>query len=171
MSNQRHRCAFSLESQSSSPSIGVVPPQQTPTIVSIGYEGRSPEELISLLQHHDVDVLVDVRLNAISRKKGFSKSALADALDAAGIDYRHERELGNPKDNRDAFRRGLKSARSRYAHHLENGASEAYQEVVGLADTTRLALLCVERELGVCHRSSIIESAQRDVPDLTIIDI
>lgn len=171
MSNQRRRPAFTVESQGSSPSIGVVPPQQTPTIVSIGYEGRSPDELISLLHHHSVDVLVDVRLNAISRKKGFSKSALANALGAAGIDYRHERELGNPRNNRDAFRRGLKSARSRYARHLENGASEAYQGIVDLADTTRLALLCVERELGVCHRSAIIESAQRDIPDLTVIDI
>ena len=141
-----------------------------PTIVSIGYEGRTIEELIALLVHHDVDLLVDVRLNPISRKPGFSKSSLAQALDGAGIEYRHERELGNPKDNRDAFRQGRSSARNRYSRHLQNGASAVYRAVVNLADTTRLALLCVERELQTCHRSCILETAQADLPDLRVID-
>lgn len=78
--------------------------------------------MISLPQRNRVDVLVDVRLNPISRKKGFSKSSLQQALGAARIEYRHERQLGNPKSNRDPFRRGLKSARARYLRHLRNGA-------------------------------------------------
>ena len=39
-----------------------------------------------------------------SRKRGFSKTSLTAALAAAGIGYRHETELGNPPENRDAFR-------------------------------------------------------------------
>lgn len=142
-----------------------------PTIVSIGYERRTVGELISLLRDNDVDVLVDVRLTPISRKQGFSKSALAEALQVAGIEYRHERELGNPKENRDGFRRGLKSARRRYSQHLHNGASKVYQEVIDLVHTARPALLCVEREQADCHRSSILETAQQDIPDLRIIDV
>ena len=141
-----------------------------PTIVSIGYERRTLDELISLLRLHDVEVLVDVRLTPVSRKQGFSKSALAEALGRAGIHYRHERELGNPKDNRDAFRRGLKSARRRYSQHLQNGASTVYREVIDLVHTARPALLCVERELAECHRSCILETAQGDIPNLRIID-
>lgn len=142
-----------------------------PTIVSIGYERRTLDELISLLRHHGVEVLVDVRLTPVSRKQGFSKSALAEALGTAGIDYRHERELGNPKDNRDALRQGLKSARRRYSQHLQNGASTVYREVIDLVHTARPALLCVERELAECHRSCILETAQADIPDLRIIDV
>lgn len=141
-----------------------------PTIVSIGYERRTLDELVSLLRHYDVEVLVDVRLTPISRKRGFSKTALAEALEEVGIDYRHERELGNPKDNRDAFRQGLPSARRRYSQHLHNGAAAVYREVIGLVHTARPALLCVERELEECHRSSILETAKADIPDLRVID-
>ena len=81
-------------------------------LVSVGYEGRSVDELIAVLRRYDVSLLVDVRLNAISRRPGFSKRALAEALHAAGIEYRHAPELGNPKENRAAFRAGHPDARS-----------------------------------------------------------
>ncbi|MDQ3504076.1 MAG: DUF488 domain-containing protein [Actinomycetota bacterium] len=48
-------------------------------------------------------MLLDVRLNAISRKPGFSKKRLTAALAAVGIGYRHARALGNPRDNREPF--------------------------------------------------------------------
>jgi uncharacterized protein (DUF488 family) len=145
--------------------------QQPATIVSIGYERRSVDELIALLRRNRVEVLVDVRLTPISRKPGFSKTSLAQALAQAGIEYRHQRELGNPKDNRDPFRRGLASARTRYLRHLQNGAFSAYRDIIDLAQTARVALLCVERDHQQCHRSSIIGLAQADIPDLRIIDL
>ena len=74
-------------------------------VISVGYQQRTLEELLELLQSYNVNVLVDVRLTPISRKRGFSKTALSNALSAVGIEYRHERELGNPKDNRDHFRK------------------------------------------------------------------
>lgn len=144
---------------------GVTAPEGS-TIFSIGYEQRSIDDLIAVLQHHEVRVLVDVRMNAISRKRGFSKTALTDALAEAGIDYRHERELGNPKENRDPFRQGLKSARDSYLRHLRNGASDAFENLVQLARTTRIALLCYERDHSQCHRSCIIETVQEEHPGL-----
>ena len=146
-------------------------PPHSATVVSIGYERRSVEELISLLTRNQVDVLIDVRLNPISRKKGFSKSSLAQALGAAGIEYRHERELGNPKENRDSFRRGLKSARARYLRHLDNGASSVYRDVVDLAHTARVALLCFERDHHECHRSCILDTARGDHPALRVLEL
>ena len=146
-------------------------PSGPSAVVSIGYEQRTVEDLVTLLQRHGVAVLVDVRLNPISRKKGFSKKALALALADASIEYRHERDLGNPKDNRDPFRRGLRSARDRYTNHLLNGASAAYADIVRLARSTRVALLCYERNHHSCHRSCILESAQSEHPDLSILEL
>lgn len=146
-------------------------PSSPPTIVSIGYEQRTLDELIGLLLDHDVDVLVDVRLNAISHKRGFSKSALAQALRDEGIEYRHERLLGNPKENRDDFRRGLESARRLYSDRLDGEGASAYQEVIDLIGTSRPALMCVEREQAGCHRHHILERAERDVPGLRVIDL
>ena len=45
-----------------------------PTVHSLGYEGRDLVELLLAVSLLSVDVVVDVRLNAISRKKGFSKT-------------------------------------------------------------------------------------------------
>ena len=139
--------------------------------VSVGYQERDIDEFVGLLVDNGVEILVDVRLNAISRKRGFSKTALSNALAAAGIAYRHERELGNPKDNREAFRQGHASARSRYLAHLSNGASIVYDEVVTLAGTNRVALLCYERDHAECHRSCIIDTAQGRDPSLRVLKI
>lgn len=143
----------------------------SPAFVSVGYQERNIDEFVELLVNNDVALLVDVRLNAISRKRGFSKTALSNALAEAGIGYRHERELGNPKDNREAFRQGHASARNRYLKHLSNGASGIYDEVVSLASTSRVALLCFERDHAECHRSCIIDTAQERDPSLHVVKI
>ena len=150
---------------------GMVSAVGSTTIVSIGYERRELADLIRLLTENDVDVLVDVRLNPISRKRGLSKKALSEALGDAGIGYHHERDLGNPKDNRDPFRQGLESARRRYEHHLENGASAAYERLLDLACVSRVALLCYERDHHQCHRSCITDAAQADRPAISVLRI
>ena len=127
-----------------------------PTIVSVGYQGRSVNELIDVLRHGDVKVLVDVRLNPISRKPGFSKNPLCQALADAGIGYRHERELGNPRENRDPFHR------ERYEAHMREGGSAVYAELIELARSVRIALLCYERLHRDCHRSSILDLASKE---------
>ena len=130
-------------------------------IVSIGYQGRSVEEVVSLLVNHQVSILVDVRLNPVSRKRGFSKTGLGRALGEAGIEYRHESALGNPRENRDPFRRGDQSARDAYTRILSDGSRDSFDAVVGLAREERIALLCFERDHESCHRSCITEMAEK----------
>ena len=72
-------------------------------MIGIGYEGCDLAEFIERLRLSSVTLLVDVRLNPISRKRGFSKTALSGALADAGIAYDHMRSLGNPKWNRPGF--------------------------------------------------------------------
>ena len=126
------------------------------TIVSVGYQERSVGELIDVLRQGEVEVLVDVRLNPISRKPGFSKNPLSQALAEAGISYRHERELGNPRENRDPFHR------ERYEAHLREGGSAVYAELMELARSVRIALLCYERRHRDCHRSCILDLASQE---------
>lgn len=82
----------------------------THRIVSIGYEGRTIESFVVELQRAGVQTVADVRLNAISRKAGFSKTRLRDALAAVGIDYVHLRSLGNPRENHRSGTAALKRA-------------------------------------------------------------
>ena len=126
-----------------------------PTIVSVGYQGRSVDELVDVLRHGDVEVLVDVRLNPISRKPGFSKNPLCQALADAGIGYRHERALGNPRDNRDPF------DRERYGDYLSEVGITVLVKIMDLAKSVRIALLCYERQHLDCHRSTILDVASQ----------
>jgi len=137
-----------------------------PEVFTVGYEGRDLDELVGLLHHHGIRVLVDVRLNAISRRRGFSKSVLAETLADAGIAYVHERGLGNPKDNRADYRVGKTSAHRRYARHLKVHGADAFARVTDLVKSTPTALLCVEREPNCCHRTAIATEL-----DLTVISL
>lgn len=130
-----------------------------PHLVSIGYEGREVEDLIRSLKLQNVQVLVDVRLTPISRKRGFSKTALRTALKAEGIEYVHFRELGNPKDNRDAYREGSRSALDRFAEVLNSDeATDALHHVSELLEDEVVALLCFERDHSHCHRHQVAEA-------------
>ncbi|MFL4993855.1 MAG: DUF488 family protein, partial [Microvirga sp.] len=51
-----------------------------PQVFTIGYEGADVDRFLTTLKDAGVGALADVRAVALSRKRGFSKSALRDAL-------------------------------------------------------------------------------------------
>jgi uncharacterized protein (DUF488 family) len=59
---------------------------------------------LSLLSQHGIETVVDIRELPLSRKRGFSKNALATALYLAGLGYIYLRALGCPKPVRDRYR-------------------------------------------------------------------
>lgn len=141
-------------------------------LVSVGYEGRDVSELIGSLRREGVAVLIDVRLNPISRKPGMSKRKLAEALGEAGIEYVHMRELGNPKDNRDAFRQGDRVARERFRRRLRGEeALMALQHVAEYLDHDVVGIMCFEHEHNQCHRGLVAEALAEGEPGLAIATV
>jgi uncharacterized protein (DUF488 family) len=136
--------------------------------VTIGYEDRRLEEFVAELSDRGVEIVFDVRENAVSRKPGFSKRRLGEALNAAGIEYRHVSALGNPRSNRDAFRAGDSAARDVFLRHLDNGSGDDLEEVTAAVGTRTIALMCFERDHGICHRSCITERLVAEQPALRI---
>lgn len=144
---------------------------ETSGIIGVGYEGHDISSFIDSLQPWKIDVLVDVRLNAISRKKGFSKTALSSALAEAGIRYQHLPCLGNPKDNRDGFwapgTNAAVHAHERYRELLSTDPARAsLRNLAELAMTERVALLCFEASEIRCHRRLVLEAIQAEAADL-----
>ncbi|QKW17434.1 DUF488 domain-containing protein [Verrucosispora sp. SN26_14.1] len=137
-------------------------------ILGVGYEGRSIGEFVSGLVDMNVTRLVDVRMTPISRKRGFSKSALSQALAAQGIVYEHRRELGNPKENRPGFGGSpeeLRSARAAYAsllHHAEPSA--ALDALAESGQRELVALLCFEADESRCHRQVVMRLLEDRMP-------
>lgn len=138
------------------------------TIVSVGYEGRSVDELVDALVEAGVSVLVDVRQNAISRKRGLSKRALGEKLEAHGISYVHEPTLGNPRDNRDGFREQRPGSIAAFEAHLCRTGSAALDRVDAMLRDRTIGLLCFEADPCSCHRSIVARHLQDRDPLATV---
>jgi uncharacterized protein (DUF488 family) len=144
-----------------------------PTVFTIGYEQHAtPSTLIDALRSAGVRRLVDVRELPLSRRRGFSKTALADALRRSGIQYDHVRELGNPKPYRELYRAGrIAEGEARYRAHLHNGSYNALVELSDALHETPTCLLCFEAEHDECHRAIIVDALETRRPDLDVVHL
>ena len=124
-----------------------------PCILSLGYEKRSLEQFVSILTDSHVQLLVDVRRDAVSRRHGYSKKSLQEILSSIGIGYLHIPELGISRWSR----RELSSKADYQALFLEyreslSDKAEYLETLVRLASESGIALLCYERDPEFCHR-------------------
>lgn len=143
-----------------------------PTLFTIGYAGRTPDELIADLRSAGVERVVDVRQLPLSRRRGFSKSSLAEMLLRAGIRYEHVRELGNPKPFRDRYKSGdTAGGAGAFRRHLHNGSRPALVELAESVDGPRTCLLCVEEDHDVCHRAVIAGAVAERLPRVAIVHL
>lgn len=153
---------------------GVVPPNPTPypaanssggrsvlpsgamtSLFTIGYEGASLAEFLHRLNTAGVSVLVDVRELPLSRRRGFSKSQLAEQLERHGIQYVHKRELGAPREIRHELRatgdyRAYFQRFNAYLRTQRAALERLVDECVGA-----VVLMCFERDPKECHRSAV----------------
>lgn len=134
-------------------------------ISGIGYEGQHLDEFIARLALSGTRLLADVRLNPISRKRGFSKRLLAASLAEAGIGYRHVPELGNPKWNRAGFGGSpaeVLAARERFAHMIDGDAAGLrLDEIADAAMEGGVAVMCFEADERACHRYVVLREIER----------
>ena len=137
------------------------------SVATIGYELATPDSLVDELQRAGVDLVVDVRAVASSRKRGFAKTALAGALEQAGIEYLHLRHLGTPAPGRAAARAGRPAEMHRiYRTHLRTPVAKA--DLAALAELVRegrhACLLCLEASPENCHRTLVVEALGGLIP-------
>lgn len=128
-------------------------------LATIGYESAPQARVIDALKTAGVQVLIDVRAVAASRRAGFSKGLLSSSLNDAGIQYVHLRALGTPKEGRMAARKG-KTAEMREifeAHLAEPEAQLQLAQAIEIAREKKTALLCYEADHRGCHRSIVVE--------------
>ncbi|QOV92686.1 DUF488 family protein [Novosphingobium sp. ES2-1] len=142
----------------------------TRRIWTIGYEQATVPAVMKALREAGVEVLADVRALPLSRRPGFSKSALAANARDAGIEYVHFKALGTPAEGRAAARRNDHATLERiYEGQLElPEAIAAGARLADMASERKVALLCYEREAHGCHRALL---RQAILPDFEVIDL
>lgn len=133
-------------------------------LFTIGYEQAKPAAVLNELKRAKIELLVDTRAVAASRRPGFSKRQLAASLDEAGIDYLHLQKLGTPAEGRAAARSGDTDRLWRiYDKHINKAEpQEELAELVKLIKSgKRIALLCYCRDPKACHRSRIVANVKK----------
>lgn len=137
------------------------------TLATIGYEGASMQSFLAALKAAEVQLLVDVRAVASSRRPGFSKTKLAANLAEAGIDYLHLRALGTPAEGRAAARAGrYDELATVYREQLATpAAQEQLDDLIAIVRGGRRAcLLCFEANPEHCHRSMVAAAVKEALP-------
>jgi uncharacterized protein YeaO (DUF488 family) len=130
------------------------------TLYTFGYEGLDLGAFLARLEEAGVRRVVDVRELPLSRKKGFSKSALSAALAAHGIEYLHMNALGCPKAIRQRFK--LDGNWHRYERSFREylrSQTASVRTLAALAKEKASCLLCFEADYSKCHRSLVARAA------------
>ena len=127
-------------------------------ILTIGYEGIDVDEFVERLKKYNVTRLIDVREIPISRKKGFSKTALKRKLEKENIKYVHFKSLGSPSP----LRKKLKTNWDynyffkTYLKYLSKNM-DAIKEVYQYISDGINCIMCFERTPEKCHRSAVAD--------------
>jgi uncharacterized protein (DUF488 family) len=143
-------------------------------VATIGVYGWTLETFLAALQNADLATVVDVRQRRGVRGSDYAwanAERLQAVLAAAGLAYRHHRELAPTTELRelqyaDDARLGIrKRSRSVLADaYRERYVAEILNRVdlLPLVDKLPAALLCVERDPEACHRSLVARRLAAD---------
>ncbi|HEX5505361.1 MAG TPA: DUF488 domain-containing protein [Thermomicrobiales bacterium] len=141
------------------------------TIFTIGHSNTGVAEFIALLRRHEIIAVADVRSRPYSQYlPHFNQPALKAALREAGIGYVFlGKELGARPDDPGCYVEGK-------ARYERIAATAPFAEGIarlrkGLR-TSRIAIMCAEKDPLVCHRTILVcYHLRRLEPDLTIAHI
>ncbi|MEA2297869.1 MAG: hypothetical protein QOF77_805 [Solirubrobacteraceae bacterium] len=143
------------------------------SVATVGVYGFSAETFLAALRRDDIGLIIDVRQRRGVRGGQYAwanAGRLTAALAAAGIAYRHHRELAPTTELRQLQYR--EDARQGVGKRSRVELAAAYRErylreildpvdlgllVAELPSAATGALLCVERDPQACHRSLIAD--------------
>lgn len=130
-------------------------------VYTIGHSTRAIEEFVDLLTENNVELLVDVRRHAGSKRfPQFGGGPLKRSLAAVGIAYRHAPALGGRRkagaDSENTYWRS-ESFRA-YADYMQTREFRAaVDEVLRASREQTPAMMCAEAVPWRCHRNLIAD--------------
>ncbi|MDD5148375.1 MAG: DUF488 family protein [Candidatus ainarchaeum sp.] len=133
-------------------------------IYSIGYEGKTIDCFLNQLIQNKISLLVDVRKNAFSMKKSFSKKSLENYLKNAGIGYLHLPGFGVDSEKRKKLetKQDYANLFADYKKNLDSKKTEIIM-LEGLGKKQKIALMCFEANKDYCHRGVLSDFLNQEV--------
>jgi uncharacterized protein (DUF488 family) len=129
-------------------------------VFTMGFSNRTWDETVRILQHHHIELVVDIRtLPGSRRTPQFNLENLQRNLPEAGIQYVHLKALGGlRKPSKDstlnaAWRNdGFRG----YADYMQSPAfSEAFEQLLQRMTAQRTIYACTEAVFWRCHRQLV----------------
>ncbi|KXK57988.1 MAG: DUF488 domain-containing protein [Chlorobi bacterium] len=125
-------------------------------IYTVGHSTRTQEALMELLKQYGVRAVIDIRAIPYSRHNPqFNREEMQRAYATSGIRYQHVESLGGKRPPKEVMERARScSERSRgFAEYMRTATfQEGIQQVMGMANTEQIALMCAEADPTHCHR-------------------
>lgn len=133
------------------------------TIFTIGYEGLTKQVFVHYLKKNQVTCVMDVRHLPLSRKKGFSKTAMSEILNAENIEYYNYREFGTSKEMREQLYKDYNYSEffKKYAKSLKGKENSMDEILEKIRQGKNIALLCFEKDAYKCHRSLLAKAIKK----------
>lgn len=136
-------------------------------LYTIGYEGRSIAEFLSLLKNNNIKAVVDVRKKPTSLRKQFSKTSIEKRLTEENIAYVSIPELGMDENVKQAYLLGYLSHtcfKQYYNMIMDKYLGSLIQVVDRYKNEGNVAIMCKERyakpseyQRIYCHRYFLAE--------------
>ena len=147
------------------------------TLYTIGYEGISIDKYIEKLSNFNIKIVIDVRKNAFSYKKGFTKEELKETLLKNNILYYHIPELGIDSEKRKGIKLTIEPTITLFGEEKSDlqkifdeykillPKKEKYINILLniINKYNNVALTCFEKDYKCCHRSIIADYIKNKV--------
>lgn len=132
-------------------------------LYTMGYEGLDGKQFLAYLDYHCVDLVADLRKLPLSRKKGFSKTALGALLETKNIKYLNFQGLGAPKEIREnLYHTGNYDRFFKDYLNCISGRRDLLESILELINSgKKVSLLCYERNPSQCHRKVVAEEIKK----------
>ena len=125
-------------------------------IYTIGHSNHAWETFAQLLKLHEIEMVVDVRSNPVSRFASFAnRRRLPEQLEALGIDHMWMGDAlgGKPSGKRSYDDSGNPDYITMAA---EPTFSERIERLLEVAKDSKTAIMCAEEDPTNCHRALLI---------------
>jgi uncharacterized protein (DUF488 family) len=128
------------------------------TVYTIGYENKSLNTMINILEKNNITEVIDVRNNAFSWKKDFMRENLNETFNSIGLKYINLPALGAPKEMRNEIKLNNNPSLffNRYRIWLDNHISTFDLMLKAINERTSV-IMCLEEKVENCHRSILAE--------------
>lgn len=133
-------------------------------LFTIATSGRHDDDFIAVLNQHQIDAVIDIRLRNEGRYYKFASGKHIKALcEATGIAYRHETRFSPTGEMLDRYKADQDWPTYDEAYRAliqERNMARIWQEVAG--GFQRPCLLCAEQTPDMCHRRLLVEALVSD---------